>query len=89
MDEGQFLSGRRVYGADYEDAGTRPDRTYVELVGGPLDGLLLDVTGWSDKALREGAALRTDLGRYGDTGRSLYEPRSGDGRRFDWQGDTP
>lgn len=47
---------RRVYGADHDDPdpGPRPGHTYRELVGGPLDGLLLDVTGWTDRALREG-----------------------------------
>ncbi|MFD8025745.1 hypothetical protein ACFV6G_35695 [Streptomyces lavendulae] len=35
--------GRRVYGAerDEPDPGPKPGHAYVELVGGPLDGLLL------------------------------------------------
>jgi hypothetical protein len=38
---------RRVYGADHDDpdSGPREGHEYVELSGGPLDGLLLDVTG--------------------------------------------
>ncbi|MGW2945227.1 hypothetical protein [Streptomyces sp. NPDC001226] len=43
MDELEFMRGR-VYGADHEDAGPRQGRVYAELVAGPLDGLLLDVT---------------------------------------------
>lgn len=48
---------RRVYGADHDDPdpGPKAGHEYRELVGGPLDGLLVDVTGWSDAALREGA----------------------------------
>ncbi|MEV0095799.1 hypothetical protein [Streptomyces sp. NPDC050738] len=89
MDE-QIMRGR-VYGADHEDPdpGPRPGRTYVELVGGPLDGLLLDVTGRSARQLDEGAALTTEIGRYGPGGHAAYGPRSGDPKRWDWQGDTP
>lgn len=88
MDEAEFMRGR-VYGAEHEDAGPRPGRSYAELVGGPLDGLLLDVTGRPGHALREGVALPTELGRYGTGGRALYRPRPADPRRFDWQGDMP
>lgn len=81
----------RVYGADHEDPdpGPQPGRHYVELVGGPLDGLLLDVTGWTPGQLREGAVLATELGRYGAGGRSLYGPRTGAPGLFDWQDDIP
>ncbi|MHC3473186.1 hypothetical protein ACYF6T_31470 [Streptomyces sp. 7R007] len=88
MDETEFMRGR-VYGADHDDAAPRPDRTYVELVGGPLDGLLLDVTDRPHDDLREGVALDTEIGRYGPGGRALYRPRPQDGRRFDWTGDSP
>ncbi|MER5771860.1 hypothetical protein [Streptomyces sp. NPDC001985] len=89
MDE-QILRGR-VYGADHDDPdpGPRPGRTYAELVGGPLDGLLLDVTGWTREALAAGAALSTEIGRYGPGGRALYGPRPGGGSRWDWQHDIP
>lgn len=50
-------------------------------MAGPLDGLLLDVTGWTDKQLADGAALITEIGRYG--------PRPGTPDRWDWQGDIP
>ncbi len=55
---------RRVYGADHDDPdpGPKAGHEYRELVGGPLDGLLVDVTGWSDAALREGARLITEIG---------------------------
>lgn len=87
MDEAEFLRGR-VYGADHDDAGPRPGRAYAQLVGGPLDGLLLDVTDRPDHDLRE-VALTTEIGRYGPGGRALYGRRGADGRRFDWRGDAP
>ncbi|MCZ1012272.1 hypothetical protein [Streptomyces lydicus] len=82
---------RRVYGTDHDDPdpGPKPDHAYQELVGGPLDGLLVDVTGWSSEDLAEGAALITELGRFGPGGRAVYEPRLGDRRMWDWQGDVP
>ncbi|MFF3768529.1 hypothetical protein ACFYYR_31235 [Streptomyces sp. NPDC001922] len=88
-DEQQLLRGR-VYGHDHDDSdtGPGPGRTYVELVGGPLDGLLLDVTGWTTDELGAGAALPTDLGQF-HGGRALYDPRPGEAGRFYWSGDTP
>ncbi|MGA4837675.1 hypothetical protein [Streptomyces sp. G45] len=82
---------RRVYGADHDDPdpGPRPGREYRELVGGPLDGLLIDVTGWSAERLAEGALLPTEIGRYGHGGRADYGPRPDDPRLWDWRGDTP
>jgi hypothetical protein len=42
----------------------------------------LDVTGWDDEQLADGAALLTEIGRYGPGGRAHYEPRGQDpGRR--------
>ncbi|MEU9339330.1 hypothetical protein AB0D49_40350 [Streptomyces sp. NPDC048290] len=87
-DEERLLRGR-VYGTDPDHPGPRPGQTYVHLIGGPLDGLLLDVTGRPPDELRTGVALRTDLGRYGVGGRAIYDPRPGDPRRFDWTGDSP
>jgi hypothetical protein len=88
MDE---IMRRRVYGADHDDPdpGPRPGHVYVELVAGPLDGLLLDVTGRTPQQLREGAELLTEIGRYGPGGRALYGPRSGDRQHWDWLGDAP
>lgn len=89
MDE--QIMRKRVYGADHDDPnqGPQPGHAYVELVGGPLDGLLLDVTGWTAEQLHEGAALVTEIGRYGAGGRALYGPRNADPQRYDWEGDTP
>ncbi|GGX70288.1 hypothetical protein GCM10010515_42500 [Streptomyces fructofermentans] len=62
----------------------------MQLVGGPLDGLLLGVTGWTEAEIAEGAALVTELGRFGAGGRALYEPeQGGDRSRFHWSSDTP
>ncbi|MER6346084.1 hypothetical protein ACWC10_22595 [Streptomyces sp. NPDC001595] len=87
-DDEQLLRGR-VYGADHEHPGPLPGRRYVELVGGPLDGLLLDVTDWTRDDIDTGVALPTELGQFGAGGRTVYNPRPGDPRRFDWSGDVP
>ncbi|MET8957064.1 hypothetical protein ACWEO4_47300 [Streptomyces sp. NPDC004393] len=84
----QLLRGR-VYGADHEDPGPVPGQRYVELVGGPLDGLLLDITGWAQDEIDTGVALQAELGQFGAGGRAMYDPRPGDPRRFDWTGDIP
>ncbi|MEV6963193.1 hypothetical protein AB0M97_29350 [Streptomyces sp. NPDC051207] len=63
----------------------QPGRDYTELVGGPLDGLLLDITGW----IQIGAALTTELGQFGAGCRALYDPRPGERNRWDWSGDSP
>ncbi|TVL87420.1 hypothetical protein [Streptomyces sp. SAJ15] len=78
----------RVYGADHDHPGPLPHRDYVELVGGPLDGLLLDITGWTADEIQTGVALTTELGQFGAGGRALYDPRPGE-IRWDWSGDTP
>lgn len=61
----RLLKGR-VYGADHDDPdpGPRPDRSYAELVGGPLDGLLLDIHRWPAAQVDDGAALATELSRW-------------------------
>ncbi|WP_405385912.1 hypothetical protein OG596_37530 [Streptomyces sp. NBC_01102] len=89
-DDEQLLRGR-VYGQDpgTPGQGPRPGQTYAELVGGPLDGLLLDITGWPKAEIDSGAALMTELGQFGTGGRALYDPRPGDPGRWDWSGDTP
>ncbi|GAA3135636.1 hypothetical protein [Streptomyces echinatus] len=93
----QLLNGR-VYGAEHDDPhpGPLPHRTYAELVGGPLDGLLLDIHGWRTEEVDDGAALSTELGRW-PGGRALYDLRPGEPRtpgpgvscRFYYSGDTP
>ncbi|WP_405574687.1 hypothetical protein [Streptomyces phaeochromogenes] len=67
----------------------RPGRSCVALVGGPLDGLLLDVTEWTPDQIATGAALSTELGRFGAGGLALYDPRPGAPSCFDWSGDSP
>ncbi|MFH8617417.1 hypothetical protein ACH4E8_20395 [Streptomyces sp. NPDC017979] len=88
MDAESFMQGR-VYGADHDSPGPRPGRDYAQLVAGPLDGLLLDVTGWTPAQRATGAALTTEIGRYGAGGRALYRPRPGSPGRWDWSGDVP
>jgi hypothetical protein len=82
---------RRVYGADHEDPdpGPRAGREYVELVGGPLDGLLLDVTAYSAAERSAGAGLVTEIGSFGHGGRSWYRPRRADPGRWEWEADSP
>ncbi|MFI9588343.1 hypothetical protein ACIHCQ_42690 [Streptomyces sp. NPDC052236] len=59
------------------------------LEGCPLDGLLLDITGWTAEEIQTGVALMTELGQFGPGGRALYDPRPGERNRWDWSGDTP
>lgn len=90
-------AGRRVYGSDPDgpDRGAQEGRTYVELVAGPLDGLLLDVTGWPAQEVVDGELLMSDHGAFGPEVRSGYEPAElgaqggGGARRFVWRGDIP
>ncbi|WP_409236441.1 hypothetical protein [Streptomyces sp. PA5.6] len=85
-DDEQLLRGR-VYGQDHERPGPRPGKSYVELVGGPLDGLLLDITGWTREEVAAGVALPTELGQFGAGGRSTYRPGPDGRARFEWAGD--
>ncbi|MFB7293293.1 hypothetical protein [Actinacidiphila glaucinigra] len=79
---------RRVYGAFADDPTPRRGHVYRELFGGPLDGLLVDVTGWTETERATGAALRTDIGQYGPGGRAVYAPRLEDARVWEWQDDA-
>ncbi|MGA4863689.1 hypothetical protein ACPB9J_13690 [Streptomyces lavendulocolor] len=73
----QLLNGR-VQGAQHDDPNTgSPHRTYAELVGGPLDGLLLDIHGWRTEEVDEGVALTTDLPPWPGS-RALYNPHPGE-----------
>jgi len=84
--------GPWVYGHDRpddSDPGPQPGRNYVELAGGPLDGLLLDVTDWTQDEISTRTCLRTELGQFGPGGRAMYDPRPGDPGHFDWSGDGP
>lgn len=85
-------NARWVYGTDHDDPdpyALQPGNTYVELVGGPLDGQLLDVTALAPDERADGALLMTDNGAYGAGGRADYEPRPGCPDRWDWSGDVP
>ncbi|MET8566245.1 hypothetical protein ABZV75_38915 [Streptomyces flaveolus] len=84
----QLLRGL-IYGADPDHPGPFPGRSCVELVRGPLDGLLLDITGWRPDEVGIGVCLLTDLGQFGPGGRALYDARPGGRGRFDWSGDSP
>ncbi|MGW3060662.1 hypothetical protein ACWC98_32680 [Streptomyces goshikiensis] len=97
-DDEQLLRGR-VYGHDHDapNPGPLPHQTYAALVGGPLDGLLLDITGWRPEEIGDGVALMTKRGRW-PGGRALYDPlpdaprpAAGPGVvcRFHYSGDTP
>ncbi|MFD4833296.1 hypothetical protein ACFWPV_26090 [Streptomyces uncialis] len=97
-DDEQLLRGR-VYGRDrdHPHPGPLPHQRYAVLVGGPLDGLLLDITGWRPEEIDDGAALMTELGRW-PGGWALYDPlpdaprpAAGPGVvcRFHYVGDTP
>jgi len=81
-----------VYGADVdEDPGPEPGHEYVELLGGPLDGQLVDVTGLSPAERAEGGALIADgpAGMFGPGGRAWYGPQPGaDPGCWYWEGDT-
>ncbi|MBM9623581.1 hypothetical protein [Streptomyces zhihengii] len=90
-DRDEELLRGRVYGTDHDDPrpGPRPGRVYAELVGGPLDGLLLDITGRAPGDAGTAAVLPTELGAFGAGGRSVYEPRPGDPGRYDWSADAP
>jgi hypothetical protein len=93
----QLLRGR-VYAHDHDDPdpGPRPGQTYAALIGGPLDGLLLDITGLRPEEVDDGAALPTELSRW-PGGRALYDPDPDESRtsgpgvmcRFYYSGDTP
>ncbi|MBQ1093642.1 hypothetical protein [Streptomyces sp. B93] len=88
MDELEFMRGR-VYGADHDDPAPRSGRRYAELVGGPLDGLLLDVTDRTAPELDDGVVLPTEIGSHGPGGSAVYVPRTPGARHFDWRGDVP
>ncbi|MGW0564414.1 hypothetical protein ACWDZ4_28380 [Streptomyces sp. NPDC003016] len=79
------------------DPGLLPGQDYATLIGGLLDGLLLDVRGWRPEDLVTGVALMRELGQFGPGGRALCGPRPGEPwaagpgvwGRFYWSSDTP
>ncbi|MBM7168709.1 hypothetical protein JQK87_09865 [Streptomyces sp. G44] len=54
-----------------------PSRGYAELVDGLMDGLLLDITGWTADKIESGVALMSELGQFGAGGRTLCDPPPG------------
>ncbi|MET9656776.1 hypothetical protein [Streptomyces sp. NPDC006510] len=66
-----------------------PATSNVELVGGALDGQLVDVTSWTPAERATGAMLITNDGTFGAGGRAEYEARLGEPGRWDWAGDVP
>src|SRR5690606_9226090 len=83
-------NGRRV-DVNYHDdpeQGPLPDREYVQLYGGPLDGQLHDVTGMTVADQRDGALLITEQGAHGPGGRADYAPGEQAGR-WRWTGRPP
>ncbi|MFJ1774964.1 hypothetical protein ACN6LF_004674 [[Kitasatospora] papulosa] len=64
----------RVYGTEHDapTTGPQPGHTYRELVGGPLDGQLIEVTGWTDEEITTGAQLITPHSAYRAGGRASY-----------------
>ncbi|MFF3013873.1 hypothetical protein [Streptomyces sp. NPDC057939] len=82
--------GRVYCGDDGHWAGPSPGCVYVALLGGPLDGQLFDVSGWSRQQRVVGALLITDRGFFGPGGRALYKPSTADPEGpFLWDSDTP
>ena len=80
---------QRVYGSD-PPCGPEPGRDYRELVGGPLDGQIVDVTDWTPTQAGQGAYLICEVGAYGAGGRAAYGPPDGDPTApWEWEGDVP
>ncbi|WP_327170232.1 hypothetical protein OG471_01310 [Streptomyces sp. NBC_01336] len=68
--------GPRVYGSEHDDpaASLQPGHHYREQTGGPLDGELIEVTGWPEEEITTGAYLITPHNTYGPGGRASYAP---------------
>ncbi|MFE5861900.1 hypothetical protein ACFQ77_15275 [Streptomyces virginiae] len=91
MDRDEELLRGWVYGTDHDgpNPSLRAGWDYAGLVGGSMDGLLLDITGWSADEIQPGVALMTQLGQFGLGGRARYDLRPGERNRWDWSGDPP
>ncbi|MFJ8982431.1 hypothetical protein [Streptomyces sp. NPDC102282] len=82
----------RVYGTEHDALATEPQpgHTYRELVGGPLDGQLIEVTGWTDEEITTGVHLIAPHTAYEPGGRSSYAPTfSRPDGPWVWEGDMP
>lgn len=81
-----------MYGTEPNEpaTGPQPGHTYRELTGGPLDGQLIEVTGWTDEQITGGAYLITPHSTYGPGGRSSYAPTiSNPDGSWVWEGQVP
>ncbi|MFE9912502.1 hypothetical protein [Streptomyces clavifer] len=59
----------RIYGSEPGESDIEvPGHRHAALIGGPLDGQLIDVTKWSRQQLVDVAALITEHGRFGPGG---------------------
>ncbi|MER5556219.1 hypothetical protein ABT001_31900 [Streptomyces sp. NPDC002793] len=68
----------RIYGSELGEPDTEvTGHRYAALIGGPLDGQRLGITGWSVQQLLDGTALINELGTFGPGGRA---PVHGKGR---------
>lgn len=47
------------------------------------------MTGWPGERLASGAALGTELGKFGAGGSAVYGPVEGDPKRWAWEADSP
>ncbi|MFD9142737.1 hypothetical protein ACFVY7_18330 [[Kitasatospora] papulosa] len=65
---------RRIYGAEPDPYATLPGHEYVQLLVGPLDGQLLNITGLTPEQRDIGVHLIAPHSTYGGSGRSLYAP---------------
>ncbi len=79
--------GRRVYDADPDSSGPAPGGVYRELHGGPLDGFLLDVGGWTEAQMADGACRMVPADPGGI--RADCSPRLDDLQRWDYHGPIP
>ncbi|GAA2097739.1 hypothetical protein GCM10009801_68340 [Streptomyces albiaxialis] len=79
---------RQAHEADPQKPGHGPAVAVAELIGGPLDGLRLDVSEDSGAELAGGAILVTEISAAREVGADgvVYRPRGGDPRRWDWEG---
>ncbi|MFB7949623.1 hypothetical protein ACFC6L_32475 [Kitasatospora phosalacinea] len=79
----QYDGWRTVYGSAPRRRPT-PGGTYLELHGGPFDGQLLDVAGWTPDELAEGACLVVPGDRTGPL--AAYESDPDDPTRWRYRG---
>jgi hypothetical protein len=82
---------QEAYGTDLDtqESGRRAGHEYVELIGGPLDGLLLDVTHVPRGERPEGVLLLTGIEPSATAARACYGCSPDRPGVWTWQGDAP